>query len=142
MLTVSSIYPLPALALLDINETGDIGLWTNADSLDDPFMEFVFSGPKTYGLHTMGKPLCMKSKGFSCNYLNLFTYHKFLCSETTSHCPFKRNGKEALLDQSRINLGKVMNMSYDKRLKVNPQCKFEEVITVNILPFGYIDLDM
>ena len=35
--------------LLDIYGTGDIGLWTNKGTLDDPFAEFICSWLKTYG---------------------------------------------------------------------------------------------
>ena len=40
------------------------------------------------------------------------------------------------------NKGKIVNMTYDKRFIVNPQCAFEDVKIVNTLPFGHIDLDM
>ena len=45
-------------------------------------------------------------------------------------------------DFDEENKGKTINMTYDKRFIVNPQCAFEDVKIVNTLPFGHIDLDM
>ena len=44
--------------------------------------------------------------------------------------------------QVESNKGKVINMTYNKRFIMNPQCAFEDVTIVNTLPFGHIDLDM
>ena len=44
--------------------------------------------------------------------------------------------------QVENNRGKVINMTYNKRFLVNPQCDFEDVNIVNTLPVGHIDLDM
>ena len=43
------------------------------------------------------------------------------------------------LEENKV---KFVNMTYDKRFIVNPQCAFEDVKIVNTLPFGHIDLDM
>ena len=40
------------------------------------------------------------------------------------------------------NKGKIINMTYDKRFIVNPQCAFEDVTIVNTIRFGHIGLDM
>ena len=44
--------------------------------------------------------------------------------------------------QVEKNRGKVINMTYDKRFIVNPQCVFEYVTIINTLPFEHFDLDM
>ena len=74
--TESAIYVFPtSKPLLDIDETGDIGIWTNEGSLDDSFVEFVSSGPKTYGLCTLCGKTTFKSKGFTLNYSNQLIFH-------------------------------------------------------------------
>ena len=37
---------------IDIDETGEIGVLTNERKASDPFVEFVFSGPKCDGIQT------------------------------------------------------------------------------------------
>ena len=49
ILTAFSIFTLTGKPLVDIYETGDIGLSTNEGTLDDPFVEFICYRQKNYG---------------------------------------------------------------------------------------------
>ena len=63
--TDSAIYVSPTGApLINIDNTGELGLWTNEGKQNDPFVEFVSSGPKSYGIRTHSGFNIIKSKGF------------------------------------------------------------------------------
>ena len=69
--TVSVIYVSPTgEPLIPINLTNTLGLWTNEGKDNDPFVEFVSSGPKSYGIHTCNNHTIIKSKGFYLNHAN------------------------------------------------------------------------
>ena len=38
------------------------------------------------------------------------------------------------------NRGRTIHMTYDKRQIINPNCEYEDVVKVDTLPFGHIDL--
>ena len=57
--------------LIDVDTTGELGLWTSELPPDDYITEFASAGPKTYAVKTFsGEHDISKSKGFSLNYNN------------------------------------------------------------------------
>ena len=69
--TDSVIYVSPSgEPLIPIDETGELGLCTNEGKASDPFVEFVSSGPKSYGIRSRSGYNIIKSKGFYLNYAN------------------------------------------------------------------------
>ena len=118
--------------------------------------EFASAGPKTYAIKTAsGKYDISKSKGFSLHYRNqqVFNFDSLkeqAISKGLDHeiAKLQLHLNETIMRRKKFeinveyNKGKVINMTYDKRFIVNPQCAFEDVTIVNTLPFGHIDLDM
>ena len=69
--TDSVIYVSPTgEPLINSDHTGELGLWTNEGKEDDPFVEFVSSGPKSYAIRTCSGFTIIKSKGFYLNHAN------------------------------------------------------------------------
>jgi hypothetical protein len=142
--------------LIPPDTTGDLGEWSSELPLDDYIVEFASAGPKTYAIKTAsGKHDISKSKGFSLHYKNQQVFNfdslkeqaicKGLDQDITK---LQLHLNETIMRRKKFeinveyNKGKVINMTYDKRFIVNPQCEFEDVTIVNTLPFGHIDLDM
>ena len=61
--------------LIPIDSTGDLGLWTNEVKNNDPFIEFVLSGPKSYAIRSCGGFSIINSKRFyllrSCKFTKI-----------------------------------------------------------------------
>ena len=122
----------------------------------DYITEFASAGPKTYAIKTAsGEYDISNSKGFPLHYRNQQVFNfdslkkqaisKGLDLEITK---LQLHMNETIMRRKKFeinvenNKGKVINMTYDKRFIVNPQCAYEDVTIVNTLPFGHIDLDM
>ena len=56
--------------MINFDNTGELGLWTNEGKEEDPFVEFVSSGPKSYGIRSRSGFSIIKSKGFYLNHAN------------------------------------------------------------------------
>ena len=142
--------------LIPPDTSGDLGEQSSELPLDDYITEFASAGPKTYAIKTAsGKHDISKSKGFSLHYKNqqVFNFEslkeqaicKGLDQEITK---LQLHLNETIMRRKKFdihveeNKGKTINMTYDKRFIVNPQCAYENVTMVNTLPFGHIDLDM
>ena len=54
--------------LIPIDHTNTLGLRTNENKDANPFIEFVSSGPKSYGIHSWANYSIIKSKGFCLNH--------------------------------------------------------------------------
>ena len=74
--TDSVIYVSPTgEPLIPIDHTNTLGLWTNEGKDNDPFVEFVSSGPKSFGIRTRTNHTIIKSKGFYLNHANRQIFH-------------------------------------------------------------------
>jgi G:T-mismatch repair DNA endonuclease (very short patch repair protein) len=147
--------------------SGELGFWTSELPPNDYFVEFVSAGPKTYALKSFsGNHDVCKAKGFSLSYKNaqimnfdslkVQVLHKATGGglidprlEYEEDCDpwavpklvlhrretiMRRNQFRIVVEQ---NPGKVLNMTYDKRVILVPDTPIR---TVDTLPFGHRDL--
>ena len=128
--TDSVVYVSPTgQPLINIDHTGQLGLWTNEGKDDDPFVEFVSSGPKSYGIRSRSGFNIIKSKGFYLNHANrqIFNFEalKEQVIARARHIPIRNlvlHKGETLMRRNyfrievKINSGKEMRMPYDKRV--------------------------
>ena len=152
--TDSVIYVSPdGNPLIAMDTSGEMGFWTNEAKPGDHFVEFVSSGPKSYGLRSHQGRVTVKSKGFFLNHANtqIFNFEslKEQVISRTRENPIDNlvlHKGETTMQRAyfqvtvKKNSGKSMNMPYDKRYIQFPFCHAPTVIET--YPWGHQNIGM
>ena len=156
--TDSAIYVSPTGEhLLPVNTRGELGTWASELPVDDHFVEFASSGPKTYSCRSAsGDRNVSKSKGFHLHWENSTIFHmdslkdavhKKARGETFEKLKLHANETIMRRDAFHIsvsnNPGKVLNMTYDKRYICEPVYdEFGQLKSIDTLPWGHEDIPL
>ena len=140
--------------LVPVDTTGEMGLWTSEAKPNDHFVEFCSAGPKTYALKSFsGTGDIAKSKGFSLHYNNQKVFNFETLKEQAIYKGLGMDIEKLSLHRNDVimrrnrfqiiverNKGKILNMVYDKRKILNPDCDYHLVTCIDTLPWGHRDI--
>ena len=135
---------------IDIDHTGELDLWINEGKRQNPFIEFISSGPKS-GIQTCSGFNIIKSNGFYLNHTNpqIFDFDalKDQVVAHTWHIPMNNlvlpRGETFMWChyfriEVKINPGKETRMPYNKRFIEFPWSHIPKVIET--LPLGHLKI--